>query len=58
MKDTKYKGIVKINGKPMAVYVVDGVRYIDGKTVDKFYESLDEETKIIFANKGLNALKE
>ena len=36
----EYKGEIEIAGKKYLCEVKDGVRYIDGKTVDEFFESL------------------
>lgn len=36
----KYKGKLTLGNKEYECEVIDGVRYIDGKTVDEFYNEL------------------
>ena len=36
----KYKGTVRIDGKEYPCEVKNGVRYINGMTVDEFYNTL------------------
>lgn len=42
--DKEYKDKVLIGGKEYACEVIDGVRYIDGKTTDEFVRTLDIDT--------------
>lgn len=51
-QDTKFKGIAKIGDNVYSCYVIDGVRYIDGKTVDEFIKTLDKFQLLEMAIKG------
>lgn len=42
----KYKGKLTLGNKEYECEVIDGVRYIDGKTVDEFYNELPIEEVI------------
>lgn len=55
-----YKGKINIGNKDYNCEVIDGIRYIEGKTVSKFVETLiknsDEDTLKLLADKGLREL--
>ena len=45
----KYKGKITLGNKEYECEVIDGVRYIEGKTVEKFVAELpDEEFNALF----------
>lgn len=48
----QYKGQICIAGRTYECEVINGVRYIDGKTVEEFYQSLDPITRMKFALLG------
>lgn len=53
----KYKGKITLGNKEYECEVIDGVRYIDGKTVDEFYNELPIEEVIKLVRVGFEALK-
>ena len=53
----KYKGKLTLGNKEYECEVIDGVRYIDGKTVDEFYNELPIEEVIKLVRVGFEALK-
>ncbi|MDD5006470.1 MAG: hypothetical protein PHS93_09535 [Candidatus Omnitrophica bacterium] len=53
----KYKGLVSIGGRKYDCEVIDGERFIDGKTVDEFLKTLDPLTLCDMAIVGFNAVK-
>lgn len=52
----KYKGKFKLNGKQYSCEVINGIAYIDGKTVSEFVKTLDSVTLSEFAKVGRQAL--
>jgi hypothetical protein len=46
------KTTIVISGKKHEVEIRDGVRYVDGMTIDKFIDSVDPLTLIDLANVG------
>lgn len=52
----QYKGQIRVAGRTYECEVIDGVRYIDGKTVEEFYQSLDPITRMKFALLGATAI--
>jgi len=54
----KYVGAVDINGKKYNVEVRNGERFIDGKTVEEFMKTLDENTVQRAARVGRMAIKD
>jgi hypothetical protein len=57
MKNKTYTGQVSIGDKNYDCEVIDGVRYIDGKTVDEFYNTLPVEEIIKLAMVGVAAIE-
>lgn len=53
-----HKGTVRIGGKSYPVEVVNGERFIDGKTVDEFMKSLSVDEVMDMAQIGHAALKD
>lgn len=53
----KYKGKLTLRNKEYECEVIDGVRYIDGKTVDEFYNELPIEEVIKLVRVGFETLK-
>ena len=53
----KYKGKLTLGNKEYECEVIDGVRYIDGKTVDEFYNELPIEEVIKLVRVGFETLK-
>ena len=51
-----FKGKIKFGNKEYDCEVRDGIRYIDGKTVDEFLKTLDSGYLRILANKGLRTI--
>jgi hypothetical protein len=49
---------IKIDGKTYPCEVIDGERFIDGKTADEFMRSLPPETLMRLAQVGKTALKD
>lgn len=47
------KGTVIINGKEVDVAVINGVRYIDGKTVEDYMKTMDESTLLDYMQVGM-----
>ena len=56
-KTMKHKGTINLDGKTYEVEVKDGVRYIEGKTVDEFIETLTKDQLDRSAAMGLMAIK-
>lgn len=54
----KYEGQVKIGDKIYKVAVIDGVRYMDGKTCEEFLRTCSPEEKINFAKLGMVAIND
>lgn len=52
----QYKGQIRVAGRTYECEVINGVRYIDGKTVEEFYQSLDPITRMKFALLGAAAI--
>lgn len=52
----QYKGQIRVVGRTYECEVINGVRYIDGKTVEEFYQSLDPITRMKFALLGATAI--
>lgn len=52
----EYTGTIRLAGKDYKVKVVNGVRYIDGKTVDDFIKTVDTQTFLDLAELGKKAL--
>jgi hypothetical protein len=52
----EYKSKIILNDKEYDVEVKNGVRFIDGKTVDEFMKGLDTITLLEFAEVGKIAL--
>lgn len=50
------KSVVNIGGQNYEVEVKNGIRYIDGKTVDEFLETLDTETLLKASRVGKMAI--
>lgn len=48
----QYKGQIRVAGQTYECEIIDGARYIDGKTVEEFYQSLDPITRMKFALLG------
>ena len=55
---SEYKGKVQIGSKIYSVEVKNGVRYIDGKTIDEFIATLNEDDMKKMAFVGAMALKD
>lgn len=55
--NTPYKGLAKIGSKVYKCHVVDGIRYIDGKTVDEFIKTLSPELIVEMFFAGVEAIK-
>ena len=53
----KYKDKLTLGNKEYECEVIDGVRYIDGKTVDEFYNELPIEEVIKLVRVGFETLK-
>lgn len=54
----KYEGVVELGGKKFTVSVVDGVRYIEGQTIDEFMESCSTETLHALSKLGAIAMQD
>lgn len=54
----EYKGTLAVDGKTYKVEVIDGIRYIDGKTVDMFLLTLPFDALIDMAVVGVQATKD
>lgn len=54
----EYKGKIQIGSKIYDVEVKNDVRYIDGKTIDAFIETLSEDEMKQMALVGVMALKD
>jgi hypothetical protein len=52
------EGHIQLNGKQYLVEVIDGERFIDGKTVEEFFQSLDADETNDLAIIGIKALKD
>lgn len=57
MEQKEYRGAVRIGGKEYPCKVVDGVRYINGLTVNDFFNTLDIDTIINLAKIGEAAIE-
>lgn len=51
------EGYFTLSGKQYFFYVVNGKRFIDGKTVDEFIDSLDTQSLCDVARLGFEHLK-
>lgn len=49
-------GFVSIHGKEYPVSVIDGIPYIDGKTVDEFMDTIPRDMLADFAKLGLREM--
>lgn len=52
------KGSFELDGTTYQCEVKDGARYVEGKTVDEFYETLTFDQKLRFSRVGREALKD
>lgn len=52
----KFKSKFVLDGKTYECEVIDGVRYVEGKMVDEFFETLADDQKLRFARVGKMAL--
>ncbi len=55
---TRFKGSFVLDGKIYKCEVINGIRYVEGKTVRQFFETLTDEQKRRFAVVGKLALKD
>ena len=51
-------GTIKLNGKIYRVDVENGIRYIDGKTLDQFVETLDAVSLVDCAKVGIQVVRD
>ncbi len=49
-------GFVSIHGKEYAVAVVNGIPYIEGKTVDEFMNTMPRDMLVDFAKVGIGEI--
>lgn len=55
-KPKVYKGKITFNDKTYDCEVKDGVRYIDGKTVDEFLKTIQPDFTPLLIKKGVETL--
>lgn len=55
---TKYEGQIQIGKKVYKVAVIDGQRFIDGKTPEEFLETLSDEDRMALVKLGMIALND
>lgn len=56
--EPKHKGEIWIDGKKYSCEVINGERFIDGKTVNEFMRALPVETLVRLAKVGKKALQD
>lgn len=53
-----HKGQIKIGNNSYQVEVIDGIRYVDGKTIDEFFDTLPIEDVMKFYHIGKQAIED